>query len=103
MIRKAILPLLGLALAMVLASPTKAGAEVYVGVNIGPVVRRPGYVVLAPRPCYVVLAPRPYAYRYYGPRFAPAPVVVRRGYFYHGRWYPSYYARRYYGPRYFRR
>lgn len=94
MIRKAILPLLGLALAMVFAFPTKASAEVYVGVNIGPVVPRPGYVVLAPRP---------YAYRYYGPRFAPAPVVVRRGYFYHGRWYPNYYARRYYGPRYFRR
>ena len=48
MIRKAILPVLGLAVAMVFASPTKASAEVYVGVNIGPVVPRPGYVVLAP-------------------------------------------------------
>jgi hypothetical protein len=94
MTRKAILPLLGLAVAMIFASPTKASAEVFVGVNIGPVVPRPGYVVVAPGP---------YAYRYYGPRVVAAPVVVRPGYFYHGRWYPRYYARRYYGPRYFRR
>jgi hypothetical protein len=94
MTRNAILPLLGLAVAMVFASPTKASAEVYVGVNIGPVVPRPGYVVVGPRP---------YAYRYSRPRVVVAPVVVRPGYFYRERCYPRYYARRYYGPRYFPR
>jgi hypothetical protein len=94
MTRKAILPLLGLAVAMIFASPTKAGAEVYVGVNIGPVVPRPGYVVVAPRP---------YPYSYYRSRVVRVPVVVRPGYPYRGRWYPRYYARRYYGPQYFRR
>ena len=94
MTRRAILPLLGLAVAMVFASPPKAGAEVYVGVNVGPVVPRPGYVVVARRP---------YPYRSYRPRVVVAPVVVRPGYFYRERCYPRYYARRYYGLRYFRR
>jgi hypothetical protein len=94
--KKALLPLLGLAAAMIFAAPQKANAEVFVGINIGPVVPRPGYVVVAPRP---------YGYRYY-PRpvyFAP-PVVVRPyGGYYRQHWYPRPYARRYYAPHYFRR
>ena len=92
MTRKAILPLLGLAVAMIFAAPTKASAQVFVGVHIGPVVRRP----------YAVVAPRPYAYEYYGPRVFAGPVV-RPNYFYREHYYPRYYARRYYGSRYFRR
>jgi hypothetical protein len=92
MIKKSILPLLGFALAMIFSTPNKANAEVFVGVNIGPVIPRPGYVLVARRP---------YAYRYHRPRVVAAPP---RGYFYRGRWYPRPYARRYYyGPRYFRR
>ncbi len=93
MTRKSILPLLGLAIAMIFATPKAAGAQVFVGVNIGPVIPRH----------YVVVAPRPYAYGYYGPRYAPRVIVRPGGYYYHQRWYPSYYSRGYYGPRHFRR
>jgi hypothetical protein len=94
MTKKAILPLLGLAVAMIFAAPKPASAQVFVGVNIGPVIPRH----------YVVVAPHPYAYGYYGPRFVAPRVIVRPGgYYYHRRWYPRYYARSYYGPRYFRR
>jgi hypothetical protein len=103
MTRKSILPLLGLAVAMIFAAPKKASAEVFVGVNIGPVVPRHGYVVVAPRPYAYGYYPR--AYGYYPPRVWPAPVVVRPwGGYYHERWYPRHdYARGYYGPRHFRR
>jgi hypothetical protein len=95
MTKKSLLPLLGLALAMVFAAPSKANAEVFVGVNIGPVVARPGYVYAA----------RPYPYRYYGPRVVVAPPVVVRpwGGYYHPRYYGRPYARRYYAPHYYRR
>ena len=91
--------MLGLAAAMILATPSKANAEVFVGVRIGRVVPRPGFVVaVAPRPYY------PYGYR-------PRPVVIVPAYvrrvprfYYRGRVCPRPYAYRpYYGPRYFRR
>jgi hypothetical protein len=86
-----ILATLGLAMAMVFATTSKANAEVFVGVQIGRVVPRPAYVVVAPRPYY------PNVYR-------PRPVVVAPGFYYRGRWCPRPYAYRgYYGPRYFRR
>jgi hypothetical protein len=105
-----IFSVLGLAIAMIFATPSKANAQVSIGVRIGgPVfVPRPAYVV-APRPAYVV-APRPYyPYGYYSrpvvvaPAYV-APVYVGPRYFYRGRWVPRPYAYHgYYGPRYFRR
>jgi hypothetical protein len=97
-----IFSVLGLAIAMIFATPSQANAQVFVGVHIGPVV---------PRPAYVVVQPRPYVYPYaYDPRpvvVTPAyvaPVYVRSGYYYRGRWCPQPYGYRgYYGPRYFRR
>jgi hypothetical protein len=91
-----ILATLGLAVAMVFATPSKASAEVFVGVRVGRVVPRSAYVVVAPRPYY------PYAYR---PRpVVVAPAYVAPGLYYRGRWRPRPYAYRgYYGPRYFRR
>ncbi|HSS97516.1 MAG TPA: hypothetical protein VLK33_10825 [Terriglobales bacterium] len=95
---KTLLATLGLAAAMVFAMPSKAHAEVFVGVNIG----RP---VVVARPPVVYVAPRPYYRAYY-----PRPVVVVPAYapparfFYRGRRSASPYAYRpYYGPRYFRR
>ncbi len=93
-----ILAMLLLAMVMTFAATPKANAEVVVGVRIGRVVQRPGYVMVAPRPYY------PYAYY-------PRPVVVVPAYvrpvrrvYYRERWWPNRYAYRpYYGPRYFRR
>jgi hypothetical protein len=93
---------LGLAIAMIFATPSKANAQVSIGVRIGG-------PVFVPRPAYVV-APRPYyPYGYYSrpvvvaPAYV-APVYIRPRYFYRGRWVPRPYAYRgYYGPRYFRR
>ena len=91
-----ILATLSLAAAMVFAAPSKANAEVFVGVRVGRVVPRPAYVVVAPRPYY------PYAYRPRPVVFTPAYVAP--GYYYRGRWCPRPYTyHRYYGPRYFRR
>jgi hypothetical protein len=92
--------MLGLAGAMIFATPSKANAQVVVGVRIGHVVPRPGIVAVAPRPYY------PYVYH---PR--PRPVVFVPPYvrpvsrfYYRGRVYPRPYGYRpYYGPRYFRR
>ena len=95
---KMTLAMLGLAVAMIFAMPSKAHAGVFVGVNIG----RP--VVVARPP--VIVAARPY----YGYGYYPHPVVVAPAYvpppviFYHRGFYPRPYAfRGYYGPHYFRR
>jgi hypothetical protein len=103
MTKRAIFAALSLAVAMVLAAPSKASAGVVVGVGVrvGPVVARPAYVVAHPRP---------YAYGYYSrpvvvaPAYAP-PVA---GFYYRGRWCPRPYVspyvnRGYYSPRYYRR
>jgi hypothetical protein len=106
MTRKAILPLLGLAVALIVAAPARANAQVFVGVRGGPVFGPRAYVAVAPRPYeYGYYGPRvavvapPYAYGYYGPRV----VVPVRPRYYGDRWYPRYYGRRDYAPRYFRR
>ena len=72
--RKSVLPLLGLAVVMIFAAPKRASAEVFVGINIGPVVPRHGYVVAMPRPYGYGYHPR--AYGYYPPRVWPSPVVA---------------------------
>ena len=100
--KRMIFSVLGLAIAMIFATPSKANAQVSIGVRIGG-------PVFVPRPAYVV-APRPYyPYGYYSrpvvvaPAYV-APVYVGPRYFYRGRWVPRPYAYRgYYGPRYFRR
>lgn len=97
MTKRTIFWVLGLAIAMMVATPSKANAQVFVAVHVGPVV---------PRPAYVVVHPRPYPYAYYS-----RPVVIARpyvrpvaGFYYRGRWCPRPYAYRgYAGPRYFRR
>ena len=51
---RTIFALLGLAVAMIFAAPSKASAEVFVGVRIGsPRYSRPAYVVV-PRPYYLI-------------------------------------------------
>ena len=88
MIKKAALALFGLIVAVGIAAPQKAHAQVDIGVYVGP---RPVYV--APRPVY--FAPRPvvvapaYAFSYY----APGRVFVG------GYWYPRWYAYRHFGYR----
>ena len=93
--KKMLLALFGLAVALILASPTKANAGVFVRVGVGPVYARPAYG-------YVV-APHRYVYP---PVCAPGYVypVWGRG-FYRERWYPRAYAYRgYVGPhRFYRR
>ncbi|HXZ80528.1 MAG TPA: hypothetical protein VEG30_11400 [Terriglobales bacterium] len=106
MAKRAILAMLGLMAVMALAAPSKARAQVFVGVHVGPVVPRPGYVVVPPRPAYVVVSPRPYPIvsypRPYG--FVPAYVGPVPGYYYRGRWCPrAYVYRGYVAPPYFRR
>ena len=70
--------MLGLAavmFALMLAGPTKANAEVRIGIAVGPVYSAPvypayGYVVVHPRPepyCY-----RPYSYGYEPSYYAPS-------------------------------
>jgi hypothetical protein len=89
---KTLFAMLGLAVAMIFAAPSKANAGVFVGVRVGP------------RPAYVVVAPRPYRYAYYPPRVIVAPAYAGPGFYYRGRWCPRPYAYRgFYGPRYFRR
>jgi hypothetical protein len=96
---KTLLAALGLAAAMIFAAPTKAHAEVFVGINIGrPVVVARPPVVVVPRPYY------PYAYYPRPVVVAPAYYAPPARYFYRGRWHGRPYAyRSYYGPRYFRR
>jgi len=95
--KRTILAVLGLAVAMTLAKPAKASAGVVVGVRVGPVVPRPGFVVVHPRPY-------PYGYYRRPVVFAGAYVPPVGGFYYRGRWCPRPYAYRpYYGPRYFRR
>ena len=71
MLKKSVLAVFGLLLALAFVNPPKAHAEVAIGVTIGgPIYARPvypyGYVYVAPRPAYVY--PRSYAYApvYYG-------------------------------------
>ena len=66
---------------MIAAAPSKASAQVFVSVRVGPVV---------PRPSYVVVHPRPYPYAYYPRPVVFAPVYVRpvRGYYYRETWRP---------------
>ena len=95
--KQIILAILGLAVVMVFAAPSKASAEVVVRVQVRRVVPRPAYVVVAPRPYY------PYAY--YPRPVVIAPRYVRPlGFYYRERWCPRPYAYRgYYRPHYFRR
>jgi hypothetical protein len=99
-----VLAMLGVAIALAVAAPSKANAQVVIGVRIGaPVVARPVYVVTRPRPYSYAYYPRPYAV---APVVAPvfAPVYVRpAGYYYRGRWCPRPVYRGYVNPRYFRR
>jgi hypothetical protein len=76
MMKRSVLALFGLALALTIFSPSPAKAAVVIGVNAGPVYARPayGYVYVHPRP-YVYA--RPYAY-------APA-YVYPNVYGYYGR------------------
>ena len=87
MTKKMVLAMFGLAIALAVASPVKANAEVAIGVNIGPVFARPAYG-------YVYVHPRPYVYaRSYG----YAPVYVYPGYSarYYGRFDRDYRERNY--------
>ncbi|HEY1263040.1 MAG TPA: hypothetical protein VGF06_05915 [Terriglobales bacterium] len=95
--KSALLLMLGLGAALLLAAPSKANAQVFIGVHIGPV---------APRPAYVVVHPRPYPRVYYRPRAVVAPVYVRPAprFYYRERWYPRPVVyRRYVAPGCFRR
>jgi hypothetical protein len=104
MTSKAIFSGLILAVAMIVAAPTKADAQVVVAVRIGPVVPRPAYVVVHPRPYPYAYYPHPYAYDRRPVVVAPVIVPRAAGYYYRGRWYPRPYAYRgYVGPRHFRR
>jgi hypothetical protein len=71
MLKKSLLAVFGLAMALAFATPEKAQAEVAIGVGVsigGPIYARPvysypyayGYYAPAPRPVYVY--PRPYVY-----------------------------------------
>jgi hypothetical protein len=77
MTKPTVFALLGLALAITLASPSRASAGVVIGVGIGPVYAPPayGYVVVHPRPYFY---PRPYVY-------TPGYVYPAYGYYSHDR------------------
>jgi hypothetical protein len=78
MLKKTIIALLALVIAVLLVAPATANAQVVVGVGVGRVFPRPyGYVAVRPGP-YVV-APAPYVAVSPGYVY-PGPVVVG------GRW-----------------
>jgi hypothetical protein len=104
--KKSIFAILGLAVALTLAVPTRAhaGVIVGVGVGIGPVGRTVvvGGPVFVPRPAYGYVAwhPGPYYYGHpyaYGPRYV-YPRGYYRGYVGSRPWH-GYGYRGYYGPR----
>lgn len=86
MLKKSVLAVMGLAMALVFVNPPKANAGVAIGVTVGaPVYARPvypyPYAVVRPVPRPVYVYPRPYVY--------PAPVFygrVYRPYWRHERW-----------------
>jgi hypothetical protein len=81
MLKKSLLAVFGLALALAFASPEKAHAGVAIGVTVGgPVVARPV---------------GPYVYGYVGPVPCPPRYVYPRAYYYPG---PAYYGRVYGSP-----
>lgn len=101
MTKRTIFAMLGVAFLLVLAAPSQAHAQVFVSVNVGPVVPRPAYVAVRPY-AYRPVVVRPYFYRPIPVFVRPVPVV-RPVVFYRGRWCPRPYAYRgYYGPRYWR-
>ncbi|MGD0975448.1 MAG: hypothetical protein ABR866_15265 [Candidatus Korobacteraceae bacterium] len=89
MLKKTIIALLALVIAVLLVAPATANAQVVVGVGVGRVFPRPyGYVAVRPGP-YVV-APAPYVAVSPGYVY-PGPVVVG------GRWCARPYAYHYRG------
>ncbi len=91
MVKKTIIALLALVIAVLLVAPATANAQVVVGVGVGPVVRPYGYVAVHPR-SYVV-APAPYVAVSPGYVY-PGPVLVG------GRWCARPYAYHYRGYEY---
>jgi hypothetical protein len=94
MLKKTVLALFGLVLAMALITPPKANAEVVIGVGVA---ARPayGFVVARPRP-YVYVAPAPYV------AYTPGnvyPYVYPQRVFVGGPRYARPYAYRYAAPR----
>lgn len=85
MLKKSLLAVMGLAMALVFVNPPKANAGVAIGVTVGgPIYTRPvypyAYTVVRPVPRPVYVYPRPYVY--------PAPVFYGRAYrpYWHERW-----------------
>lgn len=84
MLKKNLLVLFGLALALACLNPPKAHAGVVVGVTVG----TPVYVRPVPRFGYVCPRPVPYPGPYVYPRAYVYPGPVVYGGFYHGGYWP---------------
>ncbi|HUK24055.1 MAG TPA: hypothetical protein VLV49_05705 [Terriglobales bacterium] len=79
MLKRSVLMIAALGLALAVAGPPRAHAGVVVSVGVGPVVRPFGPYAVVPRPYYragFYYGPRPYV-AYYPRPYVPAPVWVR--------------------------
>ncbi len=97
MFKKSLFVLFGLILAVALAAPVKANAQVSFGISVGGPYAG-GYVAVAPYPAYNGYCASPY---YFSSGYCYAPSYYRpyyaRPYGYYG-----YYGRHYYAPRAYR-